>query len=76
MLVPAATSRSFYRILFLIFALIAVFFFPNVESRSSGSEACPNHPPGKCSTQGEPGDRGGEGSGLAALRSSAGSAAA
>ena len=44
MLVPAATSRSFSRILFLIFALTAVFFLPPSSRAQVAAKPAPASP--------------------------------
>jgi len=46
MLVPAATSRSFSRILFLIFALTAVFFLPPSSRAQVAAKPAPTTPQG------------------------------
>src|SRR5580704_7763033 len=54
MLVPAATSRSFSRILFLIFALTAVFFLQTSSRAQVAAKPAPTIPQGSVPPKANP----------------------
>ncbi|MGC1438871.1 MAG: trypsin-like peptidase domain-containing protein [Terriglobales bacterium] len=54
MLVPAATSRSFSRVLFLIFALTAVFFLPASSRAQGAAKPAPTPPQGGVAPKANP----------------------